>query len=84
MKSPAVLVLALLTAIGGSGCNGGRLIPRGAWSPFPSKAAREEKAMRAIYGDGYEKAKAEMDAARLAAWMLSWEDGPPVHLSDQP
>lgn len=71
MKFPAVLVLALLTAIGGSGCEAAR-------------KARMEREQRALWGDGYEKARAEYDAARLAAWMLSWEDGPPVHLSDRP
>lgn len=68
----AVLCAAvLLTVGGGTGCRA-------------SREAREEKAMRAIYGDGYEAAKAEMDAAQMAAWMLSWEDGPPVKLPAPP
>jgi len=74
MKIPQFTVLCaivLLTIGGGTGCRAYR-------------EAREEKAMRAIYGDGYEQAKAEMDAARSAAWMLSWEKGPPVTLPAPP
>ena len=74
MKMPrfaALCAIALLTVGGGTGCRACR-------------EAREEKALRAFYGDGYEQAKAEMDAARLAAWMLTWEKGDPVKLPAPP
>lgn len=74
MKIPRFAVLcaiALLIVGGGTGCRA-------------SREAREEQALRSIYGDGYEEAKAEYDDAMLAAWMLSWEKGPPVTLPAPP
>ena len=60
---------AALTIIGGTGCEAVR-------------KARTEREMREFWGDGYDNAKAEMEAAQFTAWVLSWEDGPPVHVTD--
>ena len=68
-SSAALLCLCLLTAVGGTGCEA-------------SRKAKAEREMREFWGDGYDKAKAEMDAAQYARWVLSWEDGPPVTLHD--
>jgi hypothetical protein len=65
MQRSALLIFALLATAGLPGCQAIR-------------TARAEREMREFWGDGYDKAKAEMDGATYAAWVLSWEDGPPV------
>ncbi len=88
-SSAALLCLCLLTAVGGTGCNLVEALKQTGpgWNPdkptiFSDRWFDHRAARKALKSEHAAKAKAEMDAVKYAAWVLSWEDGPPVSLHD--